>query len=110
MAELILAELAGEKAARLVTKLCDALVDQRLVDRVVSIHGGYFSCRAGGGLITAAYDLITASYLGRAASSDPNATQVPVTGRRCWQNVIRLAEWIRGYVQHPLSQQRVATA
>jgi hypothetical protein len=39
VAELILAELAGDKAARLVAKLRDALVDQRSVDDVVSIHG-----------------------------------------------------------------------
>ncbi len=32
-AELILAEFTGEKSARLVAKLCDALIDQRFVYR-----------------------------------------------------------------------------
>ncbi len=31
-------ELAGEKTARLVAKLRDALVDQRLVDGVIAVH------------------------------------------------------------------------
>src|SRR3989454_661266 len=40
-AKLIVGELAGEKAPRLVAELDDALVDELLVDFVVEIHEGY---------------------------------------------------------------------
>ncbi len=38
VAKLVFAELAGEKSARLVAKLCDAFVHQRFVDQVIPIH------------------------------------------------------------------------
>ena len=38
MAELVLAQFAGEESARLVAKLRDALINQRFVDRVIPIH------------------------------------------------------------------------
>jgi hypothetical protein len=38
-AELVLGQLAGQKPARLITKFSHALVDHRLVDLVVAIHG-----------------------------------------------------------------------
>ncbi len=37
--ELILGELAGEETARLVAELRDTLVDERLVEFIVSVHG-----------------------------------------------------------------------
>ena len=37
-AELVVGELAGEEAARLVAKLGDALLHQPLIDRIVDIH------------------------------------------------------------------------
>ena len=40
--ELIFVEFTGEKSARLITKLCDALIDQRFVDDVISIHIALF--------------------------------------------------------------------
>src|SRR6267378_1455325 len=40
-AELVLRELAGEKTFRLVAELDDALVDELLVDFVVTVHGRY---------------------------------------------------------------------
>src|SRR5205823_4426331 len=38
-AELVLGQLTGEKPARLITKFSHALVNHRLVDLVVAIHG-----------------------------------------------------------------------
>ncbi len=38
MAKLVLAQFAGEESARLVAKLCDALINQRFVDYVIAIH------------------------------------------------------------------------
>jgi len=38
MPELIVIQFAVEKAPRLIPKLGDALVDQRFVHRVISIH------------------------------------------------------------------------
>ena len=38
--EFVVRELPGEKSARLVAKLRDALVDERLVDGIVAIHMG----------------------------------------------------------------------
>jgi hypothetical protein len=40
--ELVLGELAGQAALHLVAEFRDALVDQRAVDLIVSIHGRAF--------------------------------------------------------------------
>ena len=57
--ELLVVELAAQESARLVAKLRDALVDEGVVDRIVSIHGRYSSRRALSRPITTRHVLIT---------------------------------------------------
>src|SRR6266700_209340 len=59
MPEFIVAQFAVEEAPRLVPKLGDALADQRLVHRVITIHTGIIGAGLPAGLITCGHELIT---------------------------------------------------